>query len=48
MQLPQWFGSLDRFTHCPEQLVVPPVQTRVQLPFTQLWPGEHTLVQLPQ
>jgi hypothetical protein len=34
-QVPQLAGSLGRLTHCPEQFVVPPVQSSVQTPFEQ-------------
>jgi hypothetical protein len=38
---PQFWGSLGRLTHWPEQLVVPPVQLTVQVPFEQTSPVAH-------
>jgi hypothetical protein len=52
VQLPQWFGSACRFTHCPLQFENPVSHTTPHLPAEQTaepWSGgEHVLPQPPQ
>lgn len=47
LQAPQLVGSLTRSTQRPLHKVVPGPQP-VHMPLVQVWPAEHTELQVPQ
>jgi hypothetical protein len=48
VHVPQWFGSLDRLTHAPPQLVWPEEHCVMQVPFEHTDPDGQTVPQAPQ